>query len=383
MSRSPAPLSVLDLVPVASGQTPAEALRSSLDLAQQAERLGYHRYWFAEHHLNPGVAATDPAVLIALAAAVTTRIRIGSGGVQLGHRTPLSVVEEFGLLDAAFPGRLDLGLGRTLGTPRRRPEDAAREEAPRPKRPKPPARTVGGVLVPSPPSLGRMRHSPLVRLGRELLQQPDAITPPYREQIADIIALLRGEYRAEGGVPARVHPGQGAAVQLWILGSSGGESAEVAGANALRFAANYHVSPATILEAVEGYRAAFRPSAELTRPHVCVSVDAVVADSDECARELATGYGLWVLGIRSGEGADPFPSPEEARAHRWTDEELALVTDRIETQVVGSPATVVEHLGRIVDVTGADEVVVTTMTHGYADRVRSYELLAEHWDRWG
>ena len=108
----------------------------------------------------------------------------------------------------------------------------------------------------------------------------------------------------------------------------------------------------------------------------------MAAETDECARELATGYGLWVLGIRSGEGADPFPSPDEARVHRWTEEELALVTDRIETQVVGAPATVVEQLGRIVDVTGADELVVTTMTHGHADRVRSYELLAEHWDRW-
>jgi alkanesulfonate monooxygenase SsuD/methylene tetrahydromethanopterin reductase-like flavin-dependent oxidoreductase (luciferase family) len=377
------PLSVLDLVPVASGQTPAEAVRNSIDLAQQAERLGYHRYWFAEHHLNPGVAATAPAVLIALAAAATTRIRVGSGGVQLGHRTPLSVVEEFGLLDAAFPGRLDLGLGRTLGTPRRRPDDASTKPAgPRPPRPKPPARTVGGVLIPSPPSLGRMRHSPLVRLGRELLQQPDAITPAYTEQIGDIIALLRGEYRDEGGFPARVHPGAGAAVQLWILGSSGGESAEVAGRNALRFAANYHVSPATILEAIEGYRAGFVPGPELARPHVCVSVDAVVAETDQCACELAEGYGLWVLGIRSGQGADPYPSPGEARAHRWTDEERALVVDRVETQVVGSPAAVVEQLGRIVDVTGADELVVTTMTHTHADRVRSYALLAEHWNRW-
>jgi len=179
-----------------------------------------------------------------------------------------------------------------------------------------------------------------------------------------------------------VRPGEGAGVQLWILGSSGGESAEVAGRNALRFAGNYHVSPATILEAVEGYRGAFVPGADLPRPHVCVSVDAVVAESEECARELATGYGLWVLGIRSGEGADPFPSPAEARAHRWTEEEQALVVDRIQTQVVGSPAAVVEHLGRIVDVTEADEVVVTTMTHDHADRVRSYALLAEHWDRW-
>jgi luciferase family oxidoreductase group 1 len=227
-----------------------------------------------------------------------------------------------------------------------------------------------------------MRHSSLVHLGRELLQQPDAITPGYTEQIGDIIALLRGEYRTDGGLRAQVHPGEGAAVQLWILGSSGGESAEVAGRNALRFAANYHVSPATILEAVEAYRAAFVPGSELARPHVCVSVDAVVADTDECARELAEGYGLWVLGIRSGEGADPYPSPGEARAHRWTDEERALVVDRIDTQVVGSPPAAVAQIGRIVDLTGADEVVVTTMTHSHADRVRSYELLAEHWDRW-
>ena len=383
MKGSPIPLSVLDLIPVASGSTPAEAVRNSIDLAQQAERLGYHRYWFAEHHLNPGVAATAPAVMIGLVAGVTTRIRVGSGGVQMGHRTPLSVVEEFGLLDAVFPGRLDLGLGRTLGTPRRRPEDTSTKPAgPRPRRPKPPARVVDGVLIPSPPSLGKMRHSSLVSLGRELLQQPDAITPGYTDQIGDIIALLRGEYRGEAGLPARVHPGQGAAVQLWILGSSGGESADVAGQNALRFAANYHVSPATILEAVEGYRAAFVPGPELSRPYVCVSVDAVVAETDECARELAEGYGLWVHGIRSGEGAEPYPSPGEARAHRWTEEEWALVVDRVETQVVGSPAAVVEQIGRIVDVTGADEVVVTTMTHGHADRVRSYALLAEHWDRW-
>jgi luciferase family oxidoreductase group 1 len=227
-----------------------------------------------------------------------------------------------------------------------------------------------------------MRHSPLVRLGRELLQQPEAITPDYAEQIGDIIALLRGEYRGEGGDRARVQPGEGAAVQLWILGSSGGESAEVAGRNALRFAANYHVSPATILEAVEGYRAAFVPGPELARPHVCVSVDVVVAETDERARELAEGYGLWVLGIRSGEGADPYPTPDEARAHRWTDEERALVVDRVDTQLVGSPASVVEHLERIVEVTAADEVVVTTMTHDHADRVRSYELLAQHWERW-
>jgi luciferase family oxidoreductase group 1 len=194
--------------------------------------------------------------------------------------------------------------------------------------------------------------------------------------------LLEGTYRSSGGLHAHVHPGEGAGVQVWILGSSGGDSAEVAGRHALRFAANYHVSPATILEAVEGYRDAFRPGPLLSRPYVCVSVDAVVAEDERQARELAEGYGLWVLGIRSGEGADPFPSPDEARAHRWSDEDRALVADRVATQVVGSPGEVVEQLGRIVDVTGADELVVTTMTHDHADRVQSYELLTKHWDRW-
>ena len=388
MTAKAVPLSVLDLVPVAAGQTPADAVRNSIDLARQAERLGYHRYWFAEHHLNPGVAGTAPAIMVGLAAGATSTIRVGSGGVQMGHRTPLSVVEEFGLLDAAFPGRLDLGLGRTLGTPRRRREGAdggaaaAAPAAPRPPRPKPPARTVGGVLIPSPPSLGRLRHSPRVDVARQLLQQPDAITPDYGEQIAEVIALLEGTHRSSGGLDAHVHPGEGANVQIWILGSSGGASADVAGQHALRFAANYHVSPATILDAVEGYRAAFQPARGLSAPYVCVSVDAVVADDERRARELAEGYGPWVLGIRSGEGADPFLPPEEARAVRWTDDDRALVADRVATQVVGGPADVVEQLGRIVDVTGADELVVTTMTHDHADRVQSYELLAKHWDRW-
>jgi alkanesulfonate monooxygenase SsuD/methylene tetrahydromethanopterin reductase-like flavin-dependent oxidoreductase (luciferase family) len=467
------PLSVLDLVPVPSGATAAQAVHNSIDLARRAEALGYRRYWFAEHHLNPGVAGTAPAVMIGLAAAATTTIRVGSAGVQLGHRTPLSVVEEFGLLDCAYPGRLDLGLGRTRGTPRRagsatggvptggesaaptsgaptggesaaptsgvptggesaaptsgiltggesaaptgsqstaptsgvstgsEPTVPAPAKQPEPAvtgsatstagpgraaptsesaghRPTAEAHTVDGVLIPSPPNLERLRHSPRIALARDLLQQPEAITPAYTQQIDDILALLHGDYRARG-LEAHVTPGESAGVQLWILGSSGGESAEVAGHQALRFAANYHVSPATILEAVQAYRAAFRPGPDLDRPYVCVSVDVVIADDDGAARRLASGYGPWVLGIRSGEGAIPFPTEEEAAAHTWTDQDWELVADRIPTQIVGSPLRVVEQLERLVAVTGADELAVTTMTHDHADRVRSYELLAAHW----
>jgi luciferase family oxidoreductase group 1 len=293
------------------------------------------------------------------------------------------VVEEFGLLDCAYPGRLDLGLGRTRGTPRRRPDGATTgQPVARPAvsaEHLKAAHSIDGVVIPAPPSLERLRRSPRLALARSLLQQPDAITPGYTEQIADILALLRGEYRSEQGLEAHVTPGEGAGVQVWVLGSGGGESAEVAGHNSLRFAANYHVNPAGVLDAVAAYRAAFRPGAGLPHPHVCVSVDVVVAEGAERARQLAAGYGLWVLGIRSGEGAIPFPTYDEARAHAWTDEERELVADRIPTQIVGSPRQVVEQLDRLVRVTGADELAVTTVTHDHTDRVRSYELLAEQW----
>jgi luciferase family oxidoreductase group 1 len=166
---------------------------------------------------------------------------------------------------------------------------------------------------------------------------------------------------------------------VWILGSSGGQSASVAGENGLRFAANYHVSPATVIEAAEGYRAAFRPSADLDRPYVSVSADVVVAKDEAKARELASGYGLWVRSIRSGEGAIDFPTPREARAHTWTDEDRALVADRVDTQFVGSPGQVADKLEQLQEATGADELIITTITHDHADRVRSYRLLAEEW----
>jgi alkanesulfonate monooxygenase SsuD/methylene tetrahydromethanopterin reductase-like flavin-dependent oxidoreductase (luciferase family) len=157
----------------------------------------------------------------------------------------------------------------------------------------------------------------------------------------------------------------------------------VAGANGLRFAANYHVSPATVIEAVDGYRAAFRPSADLDRPYVSVSADVVVAGDDDTARELAAGYGPWVRSIRSGEGAIQYPTPEEARAYAWTDADRALVTDRVDTQFTGSPGRVADQLEALRDATGADELIVTTITHDHADRVRSYQLLAQEWRRRG
>ncbi|MEV5732819.1 LLM class flavin-dependent oxidoreductase [Streptomyces sp. NPDC052292] len=371
-------LGVLDLVPIPSGSTAADALRNSIDLAQQAERFGYARYWFAEHHLNPGVAGTSPAVVLALTASATSTIRLGSGAVQLGHRTALSTVEEFGLLDTLHPGRFDLGLGRSGGRPPGQPSAPSLTATPVVD-----GRTPNGLLIPPRFSFEQLLGSPRIALQRRLLLLPGAESQDYAEQIDDILALLAGTYRSPEGVEAHVVPGEGADVEVWILGSSGGQSAAVAGGNGLRFAANYHVSPATVLEAVEGYRSFFQPSEFLDKPYVSVSADVVVAEDDATARELATGYGPWVRSIRTAEGAIEFPTPQEARAYEWTDEDRALVQDRLDTQFVGSPGRVADQLEQLREATGADELLITTITHNHTDRVRSYELLAEEWRRRG
>jgi alkanesulfonate monooxygenase SsuD/methylene tetrahydromethanopterin reductase-like flavin-dependent oxidoreductase (luciferase family) len=373
------PLTVLDLVPISTGSNATQALRNSIDLAQQTERLGYTRYWFAEHHLNPGVAGTSPAVVLALTAAATSAIRLGSGAVQMGHRTALSTVEEFGLLDALHPGRFDLGLGRSGG--RTREAKAPALVGGGAAATVTDGRTPNGLLIPPRFDIRPLLGSPRFALQKKLLQLPHAEPQNYTEQVGDVLALIAGTYRSAEGEEAHVVPGEGAALQLWILGSSGGESAEVAGRNGLRFAANYHVSPATVLEAADGYRAAFRPSAELSQPYVSVSADVVVADTETEARDLAAGYGLWVRSIRTAEGAIQFPTPAEARRHPWTEADRELVADRVDTQFTGTPGQVADQLERLRDATGADELIITTITHDHADRVRSYQLLAEEWAR--
>jgi len=383
MSPVRVPLAVLDLVPLTSGSDAGEALRNTVDLAQRTEYFGYRRYWFAEHHLNPGVAGTSPAVLIALVAAATQHIRLGSGGVQSGHRTALSVVEEFGLIDALYPGRLDLGVGRSGGRNFLRDRAAptttsgADPSGTAPERTR--RYTESGLLIPEKASFSHLLKSPRLKLTAELLQQSNAESADYGVLVGDIVGLLRGTYRSPEGLDPHPVPGQGADVELWILGSSAGESATVAGELGLRFAANYHVSPATVLEAIDAYRSAFVPSADLDRPYVAVSADVVVGPDDASARELAAGYGLWVRSIRRAEGAIAFPTPREASLHQWSDEDRALVADRVDTQFVGSPETVAAGLERLQEATGADELVITTITHDHADRVHSYELLAKEW----
>jgi alkanesulfonate monooxygenase SsuD/methylene tetrahydromethanopterin reductase-like flavin-dependent oxidoreductase (luciferase family) len=375
------PLGILDLVPVVSGSDAGRALCNAMDLVQVAEQLGYRRYWFAEHHLNSGVAGSAPALLIAMAGATTEHIRLGSGGVQSGHRTALSVVEEFGLLDAMYPGRIDLGIGRSGGRTffkdkleRSEGQRAGGEQAVRKDR-----YTDNGLLIPVAPSLRHLAGAPRITLTAQMLQQEGAKSAEYGDLVRDILGLLDGSYRSSDGLDPHPVPGAGARVEPWILGSSPGESAEVAGRQGLRFAASYHISPATALSAARAYREAFVPSAELERPYLAVSADVVVGPDDETARHVAAGYAEWVRSIRCGHGAVPFPDPVEASRRDWTPEDEALVHDRVATQIVGSPGTVVKGLARLQEATDADELIVTTITHSHQDRVRSYALLARAW----
>lgn len=365
------PLSVLDLSPVPSGGTAVDALRNTIDLAQTAERCGYHRFWVAEHHLAEGVASATPGVLVALIAGMTDRIRVGSGAVQLPNLPPLVAAEQFGTIAALHPGRIDLGLGRF---DLRRLLSRHGGGGP----PDVPDRVVDGVMLPKPSTYPGDPATYEI-LGRLLEYRLDEEPPDYAEQVADVLAFLAGSYPGPEGRPLATLPATGADVQVWILGTGPGESARVAGQAGLPFAASYHILPTFVLQAVAAYREAFRPSERLTEPYVMVSADVVVADDDETARELAAPYAQWVLDVKSGRGARPYVTPAEAKARKWTEQERAGVADRVATQLVGSPATVSGRLRALARVTAADELVITSVTTEHTDRVRSHELLAKHW----
>ncbi|OZF04480.1 LLM class flavin-dependent oxidoreductase [Rhodococcus sp. 15-1154-1] len=368
MSR--VPLSVLDLSPISEGSTAAEALRNTLDLARQAEEWGYERYWVAEHHFV-AAASSSPAVLVGLIAAATNRIRVGSAAVQIGHHTAASVVESFGTVDAVYPGRIDLGIGRSG---QRRQEALAGKDVPEPEHEE---WVVDGILFPKPFRSGKLVLSERVLASGEVLQQPHAVAPDFDTQLQDVLDFLGGRFSTSGGVELTATPGLGAQVEVWLFGSSGGQSAQVAGARGLPFVANYHVSPGTTLDAVEAYRAAFVPSDTVKEPYVVVSADVVVADTDADAQYLASSFGQWVHSIRSGHGAIAYPDPKTAAP--LTAEQAELVSDRVATQFVGSAVTVAEKLDGLQRATGANELVVTTATHGHGDRLRSFELLGKEW----
>jgi alkanesulfonate monooxygenase SsuD/methylene tetrahydromethanopterin reductase-like flavin-dependent oxidoreductase (luciferase family) len=386
MSNPRVPLSVLDLALVAEGSTGVQAIQRAVSLAIDLDALGYQRVWYAEHHLAPGVASAAPAVLAAAVAARTSRIRVGSGAVLLSTTSPLVAAEQFGTIAALHPGRVDLGLGRAFTVPPSGQSSgqssgkAAPAQPPRPPAPAVP-RLVDGLYVPPAPPNGL--NDPALR--ERLLAQQEVIgahrkPAGFRDEVEQVLALRQGTYRDGAGNAYGSPPVEGAAFDLWLLASSGGESAVVAGELGLPLAANFHVSPATVLDTVAAYRAAFRPGV-LAEPYVVVSADVLVAQTLERARVLAEPFADWVLSIRRGErGAMAYPSPSAAIA--WTDRpdaERALVADRVDTRIVGDPATVVERLDTLARVTGADELLVTTATHDPAETRRSFELLAEAW----
>ncbi|HEY6314814.1 MAG TPA: LLM class flavin-dependent oxidoreductase [Streptosporangiaceae bacterium] len=326
------PLSVLDLAPVPEGGNAGDALRATIDLARRAERLGFRRFWVAEHHNMPGIASSAPAVLIGHIADATDIIRVGSGGVMLPNHVSLVVAEQFGMLEALHPGRIDLGIGRAPGT------DQVTAAA--------------------------------------LRRSPDALSADdFPDQLMDLLGYFTGRW-PEGHPFARITavPGRGYQPAMWLLGSSG-YSAQVAGLLGLPFAFAHHFSPASTLPALELYRSHFRPSETLGEPYAMVAAAVVCADTDERARWLAGPGALSFLRLRAGRPG-PLPSPEEAAAYPYNELERAFVQDRQATQLIGSPETVRRGLAELLKATAADELMITTMVFDPADRLRSFELLA-------
>jgi luciferase family oxidoreductase group 1 len=314
--------SVLDLAPVVSGSTSGQALRNTLDLARHAERLGYHRYWLAEHHAMPGIASSATAVLIGQVAAATSRMRVGSGGVMLPNHAPMVIAEQFGTLEALYPGRIDLGLGRAPGT------DQA--------------------------------------TARALRRSPDALSADdFPEQVIE----LRGYF----GADSKVTPAAGNEPPIWLLGSSG-YSARLAGLLGMPFAFAHHFSAENTVPALALYRDSFRPGA-LEEPYSMIGVSVTAAASDERARELAAPQALAFLRLRQGRPG-PLPTPEETAAHPYTPLERQMIDARLADQEMGGPETVRKQLDALIERTAVDEVMAVTQVFDHADRLRSYEILA-------
>jgi luciferase family oxidoreductase group 1 len=326
------PLSVLDLAPVATGATVGEALRGTIELARQVERLGFSRFWVAEHHGMPGVASSSPPVLLAHIAAATTDIRVGSGGVMLPNHAPLVVAEQFGMLEALHPGRVDLGIGRAPGTDQ--------------------------------------RTAYALRRSVEALSADD-----FPDQLTELLGYFTGDWPADHPfAPITAVPGLGQQPALWLLGSSD-YSAKVAALLGLPFAFAHHFMPANTIPALEAYRRLFRPSATLDRPYALVAAGVTCAETDERARQLAQPALLSFLKLRSGRPST-LPTPDEAAGYPYSEMERAFVDERLATQIVGSPATVEAGLTALLEATGADELMITTTTFDPADRLRSFEMVA-------
>jgi len=327
------PLSVLDLSPVSAGSSGAVSLRNSLDLAALADRLGFTRYWVAEHHNLPSIASSAPEIMIGQIAAATTRIRVGSGGVMLPNHAPLMVAERFKVLEALFPGRIDLGIGRAPGT--------------------------------DPVTSYALRR-----------RQDSASDDDFLERFQELLLFERRDF-PEGHPYNAVHamPKDVALPPIWLLGSSG-YSAQLAAMVGMGFSFAHHFSDHDAVAPMLGYREQFKPSGGLERPCAILACAAVCADSDAEAERLASTIDLaWVRRAR-GEYL-PLASPEEAQAYPLSPVEREYIRRRRARLFVGSPSTLRQRLASLIAATKADELMVTTMIYDHAARRHSYELLAQ------
>ena len=327
------PLSVLDLSPVTTGHSGAQALRNSLDLAQLADRLGYARYWVAEHHNLSSVASSAPDIMIGQIAALTSRIRVGSGGVMLPNHAPLTVAERFKVLEALFPGRIDLGLGRAPGT--------------------------------DPITSIALRR-------RQDVREDDDFLERFQE-----LMLIESRGFPEGHPfrSVRAMPADVPLPPIHLLGSSG-YSAELAAAIGAGFAFAHHFASHDAVAAMTSYRAHFRPSPALAKPHAILAVAAVAADTDAAADRLATTIELNFVRRSKGEYL-PLASPEEAAAYDYSPIDRERIRQNRARVFAGSPKTIMARLAPLIAATQADEVMITTMIYDHAARRHSYELLAQ------
>lgn len=319
------PFSVLDLAPVVEGGDAAQAFANARDLAQHAERLGYKRYWLAEHHNMPGIASAATAVVMAHVAGGTKTIRIGAGGIMLPNHAPLIIAEQFGTLDALFPGRIDLGLGRAPGG------DMATARALR--------RTLVG---------GEDRFPQDVM---ELMAFLDDVAPGQRVQAT---------------------PGGGSHVPVWILGSST-FGAQLAALLGLPFAFASHFAPAQMMDAIAIYRAHFKPSETLAKPHVMLAFNVLAGETDEEARYLATSLMQAFVNLRRGTPGK-LPAPREGFEKTLSDTERAMLSQVLTCSGVGSPETVRRALSAFIARTQADEVIIASQMYAHVHRVRSLDV---------
>ncbi len=331
-------MSILDLAMVGVGRSSSQALADSTTLAQTADRLGYARYWVAEHHNMPSVASTNPPVLMAHLAAATERIRLGSGGVMLPNHAPLVVAEQFAMLEALHPGRIDLGIGRAPGT------DGATAKALR-------------------------RHT-------------DAMSvEDFPAHVLETMAML-GDVRAElieaVGTRQRLAatPNATSSPEVWLLGSSG-YSAQMAGMLGLPYSYAHHFAP-NALAAVDLYRSSFQPSPVLERPHVMIATSALIAETQEQAEFLAGPSMVQALALRSGT-LGPVVTPEQAAKRGFSPEELAAMEHLPAIKSVGTSASVLAELRALVSATGADELMIAGYTYDIQDRINTLEALAANW----